>query len=165
MRSSQAQTGVQGSSETYFNSILCDVQFKINRVNGSFPLITHFSCESRQLVRARAQAAVTAILQIITEVASILPTGFAQGSVSGTGVMGGQGGLRKRVFWQLSSDAIAHSHRGRAASWARGMECPRWEYGCLSAGCSWVCLLILRAGRGTACPGSHHQLLYPLQAV
>lgn len=138
VKSSQAQTGVQGSSEKCFNSISCDVQLKINPVNGSFPLITHFSCESRRLVHARAQAALAAILQIITELASILPTGFAQGSVSGTCVMGAQGRLRKRVFWQLSSDAIAHSHRSRAASWVRGMECAHWENGCLSAGCTWV---------------------------
>lgn len=50
--------------------------------------------------------------------------------------MGGRGRLRKRVFWQQSSDAIAHSHRGRAANWGRGMKRAHRESGCLSAGCA-----------------------------
>lgn len=50
--------------------------------------------------------------------------------------MGGQGRLRKRVFWQRRSDAIARSHGGRAANWGRGVKRAHREPGCLSAGCA-----------------------------
>lgn len=40
------------------------------------------------------------------------------------------------MFWQQSADAVAHSHRGKAANSGRGMKCAAWESRCLSAGCA-----------------------------